>query len=227
MKPAKNAPRFVRQKLNNTKEKALKNAQRRSTESLGLNSAKSGHGPMPSIELFQLENSPASHAVRNRLTQLGLDFIAHNVPSGHALKHDQLVQAGGKDQVPFLIDHVSGIKMYESTAIIAYLEKTYGDPAKSLLGRIVRELDTRIRSRADEIAWTLVTPVLYAREFNDEILAALRTVKGSLGFLRERIETAVNARKPISRGTGSNKASNNGGHSPSTRATVLSVVDAA
>lgn len=80
----------------------------------------------PGIELFQKEECPFSHAVRQKLSDLGLDFIAHSVPDEDSLKHQKLVEAGGKDQVPFLADHKSGVKLYESDAIIAYLDQEYG-----------------------------------------------------------------------------------------------------
>ena len=80
----------------------------------------------PTLELFQKEECPFSHTVRQKLSDLGLDFVAHSIPDTQDLKHKELVNAGGKDQVPFLIDHKSGVKLYESEAIVSYLEKEYG-----------------------------------------------------------------------------------------------------
>lgn len=36
---------------------------------------------------------------------------------------EKLLELGGKTQVPFLVDTVSGVMMYESADIITYLEK--------------------------------------------------------------------------------------------------------
>lgn len=84
----------------------------------------------PKLELFQNEDCPYSHAVRERLSELGLDFISRSVSfeeDERAKKtHERLVQAGGQDQVPFLIDHTTGERMYESEDIIAYLDRKYG-----------------------------------------------------------------------------------------------------
>jgi glutathione S-transferase len=192
MKPMTSSPRFVRQTQENTKKKAFKNAQRRAAESLGIHNK--AHGPIPTIELFQKESCPFSHAVRNKLTQLGLDFVAHNVPADQPRKHEQLIQAGGKDQVPFLIDHSSGVKLYESQAILAYLDKAYGEPAKNVFGLLAKGLDRRIRSRADEIAWVLRAPILRARDLQLDMRNAINTLESSIDFLRDRIEAAVSSR---------------------------------
>lgn len=123
---------------------------------------------------------------------LGLDFVAHSVPDGQPLKHEQLVRAGGKDQVPFLIDHSSGIKLYESRAILAYLDKTYGEPEpKDRFGKLVHEINTRLRASADPIAWRLSSPLLRAQEFQHEAINALKSIESTVDFVRKRIETAV------------------------------------
>ena len=41
-------------------------------------------------------------------------------------KSSKLVELSGKMQVPYLVDPNTGIEMFESTDIIAYLEATYG-----------------------------------------------------------------------------------------------------
>jgi glutathione S-transferase len=226
MKATSTTPQFVKRNIQNTKQKAFKNAQRRASEAKGVNSSKSVHGAIPTMELFQREDCPSSHAVRNRLTKLGLDFVAHNVPDQNALKHEQLVQAGGKDEVPFLIDHTSGVKLYESAAIISYLDKAYGHPSVNLLGRAAKNLDLQIRNRADQIAWTLQKPLQNAREIQSQVNEALSTMRGSLEFLRDRIETAVKSprrEKPVSASSSTDKAARPRG----VRAHVTSATDAA
>ena len=40
-------------------------------------------------------------------------------------KVKKLIEIGGKSQVPFLVDTDKNIKMYESDAIIEYIQKNY------------------------------------------------------------------------------------------------------
>ena len=42
-------------------------------------------------------------------------------------RRDELVERGGRMMVPYLIDPNTGIEMYESNDIVAYLYATYGD----------------------------------------------------------------------------------------------------
>ncbi|RME60814.1 glutaredoxin [Candidatus Parcubacteria bacterium] len=80
------------------------------------------------IELYQFEQCPYSRKVREKLTELHLDWVARSAPKGSP-QRQKLIELGGKDQVPFLYDPEKGIKLYESDAIIAYLEKEYGNTA--------------------------------------------------------------------------------------------------
>lgn len=77
------------------------------------------------IELYQFEGCPFCRKVREKLTELQIDYICRNTPHGSP-RRQELVKIGGKDQVPLLVDKEKGIKMYESDAIVAYLEKEYG-----------------------------------------------------------------------------------------------------
>lgn len=140
---------------------------------------------MPFIELYQNEDSSGSHRVRKRLTELGLDFVAHVVPDDHPLKRKQLVQAGGLDQVPFLIDHRSGTKLYESGAILKYLDHEYGKEQKSAILRMAQRADRVVRSRADQLAWAIKRPLdrlIRLRQDADEIL---ETGRGTLRMVKE------------------------------------------
>src|SRR5262245_25147534 len=60
----------------------LTRASRRRAERRALERSQSAFEGVPSIELFQNEEDPHSHSVRERLSLLGLDFIAHTVSSG-------------------------------------------------------------------------------------------------------------------------------------------------
>ena len=83
------------------------------------------------LELYQAEGCPYSEKGREKLSELGLSYIAHNPRSddGETLNdqtHNELVAIGGEDQIPFLVDHQHGETMYESDDIIEYLEDHYG-----------------------------------------------------------------------------------------------------
>ena len=53
--------------------------------------------------------------------KLGVDLEERNIAKIEYL--DELMEKGGKRQVPFLIDEEKGISMYESDDIIKYLEE--------------------------------------------------------------------------------------------------------
>jgi glutaredoxin len=77
------------------------------------------------LELYQKEGCPFCQKVRRKLTELDLDYICRNVRDGGSKKEAMLKKLGGEVQVPFLIDTVKGVSMYESDDIVAYLEKNY------------------------------------------------------------------------------------------------------
>jgi glutathione S-transferase len=63
--------------------------------------------------------------VRETLTNLELPYLLHNVAKGSS-KRDAFVALAGKMMVPHLVDPNTGIAMFESADITAYLERTYG-----------------------------------------------------------------------------------------------------
>ena len=78
------------------------------------------------LELYQFEGCPYCGKVRQKMTDLHLDYICRNVPKDAVQKREEtLLKIGGKAQVPFLVDPEKDVKMYESDDIIAYLEENY------------------------------------------------------------------------------------------------------
>lgn len=83
------------------------------------------------LELYQAEGCPYSQTVRETLTDLGVSYVVHN-PRRHGgavrneQTHAELIELGGEDQIPFLVDHQRGVTMYESDGIVAYLREHYG-----------------------------------------------------------------------------------------------------
>ena len=105
--------------------------------------------PKKLLELWSFESSPYSRLVRERLTELAIPYVLHNVgkeqmadmgPATLRLqqmrsggryqpkkggKREKLLAKNGRVQVPYLEDPNTGIKLYESAAIVDYLEQTY------------------------------------------------------------------------------------------------------
>jgi glutathione S-transferase len=79
----------------------------------------------PRLELWQTEWCPASHRVRQRLTELGLTYVAHQVP----VERDdraQLEVATGQRSIPVL---VAGGEIVEGEqAIRSYLDGHFTEP---------------------------------------------------------------------------------------------------
>ena len=74
------------------------------------------------MELYQAEWCPHSHRVRQRLTELGLDFVAHQVPAEPG-DRERMRHAVGDDSIPVLVDdeHV----VHGDDDILAYLDERY------------------------------------------------------------------------------------------------------
>lgn len=47
--------------------------------------------------------------------------------SGDDTLRQELIEKGGKQQVPFLVDHERGISMYESADIVEYIKENYNN----------------------------------------------------------------------------------------------------
>ncbi|MFB6129626.1 MAG: glutathione S-transferase N-terminal domain-containing protein [Salinigranum sp.] len=86
------------------------------------------------LELYQFEGCPHCKKVRTKLSELGVSYVLHNPRLGNSDGHevtnqrtyDELVEMGGEDQVPYLVDSGRGTAMYESDDIVEYLETHYG-----------------------------------------------------------------------------------------------------
>jgi len=77
------------------------------------------------LTLYNMEGSPYCRKVREVLSELDLTSVVRNLPKGSP-KRAELVQRGGKMQVPYLVDPNTTREMYESEDIISYLQMQYG-----------------------------------------------------------------------------------------------------
>jgi glutathione S-transferase len=110
--------------------------------------ARSSHSPRQLPELWSFEGSPYSRLVRERLCELEIPYVLHNLGKEHWKEAGPAVRritpnpyrprkggkreafferTGGRVQVPYLEDPNTGVKLFESAAIIDYLEKTYAN----------------------------------------------------------------------------------------------------
>ena len=76
------------------------------------------------IILYVKTSCPYCAKVRIVAEELGVVFEERNIANTGVA--DELRLRGGKCQVPYLLDEKNGVGMYESSAIVDYLQKTYG-----------------------------------------------------------------------------------------------------
>ena len=84
--------------------------------------------PKAPLELWSFEASPYCRIVREALCELELPYVLHNVAKG-SRGREAFVARSGRMMVPYLADPNTGVGMFESADIVAYLDKTYGSPA--------------------------------------------------------------------------------------------------
>jgi glutathione S-transferase len=75
------------------------------------------------IELFQTEWCPASRRVRQRLTELGVDYVIRQVPADPA-KRTALEEATGATLVPVLLLD-DGTALVGEERILAYVDEHF------------------------------------------------------------------------------------------------------
>lgn len=81
--------------------------------------------PAKRLELWSFEASPYCAVARERLCELELPYLLHNVAK-KSPSRATFTARSGKMQVPWLSDPNTGKELFESEAIVDYLEQTYG-----------------------------------------------------------------------------------------------------
>ena len=76
------------------------------------------------LELYANAGCPYCIKTLKKLNELNLDFIwrSHDFMAG---ENSWGFKIGGKTQVPLLVDQQKGVTMYESDAIMQYLDENY------------------------------------------------------------------------------------------------------
>ncbi|MEZ5503761.1 MAG: glutathione S-transferase N-terminal domain-containing protein [Halioglobus sp.] len=92
----------------------------------GIQSSPAAIKPRQLLQLYDIENCPYCRLVREALTELDLDVEIYPCPKSGERFRPELVERGGKAQFPYLVDPDTGVEMYESLDIVAYLFETYG-----------------------------------------------------------------------------------------------------
>jgi glutathione S-transferase len=77
-------------------------------------------------ELYQAEWCPYSRRVRQRFTELGVSFVARQVPAERA-DREELRRKTGSDEIPALALEDGGVINEDADAIIAYLDDRYSE----------------------------------------------------------------------------------------------------
>jgi glutathione S-transferase len=177
--------------IDQARNSAFKRANRRISQPLGMKTSVDAQKHVPTMELFQREDCAQSHAVRKHLSSLGLDFIAHNVTASKPLKHKLLTEMGGKDEIPFIVDHTSGIKLYGASAIRGYLQTEYGAEPPTLLADVSQTIADRIKDQADRIAWAVTLPWERIGQLRTDAVGSFETLRGAFVAVKEAVQANV------------------------------------
>ena len=105
----------------------------------GMSVGRLGRRPDEPLALYEFESCPYCRKAREALTVLDLEAMIYPCPKGGPGYREELKRRSGKAQFPYLVDPDTGIEMYESLDIVAYLYETYGQrplPIKWRLGRL-------------------------------------------------------------------------------------------
>lgn len=89
------------------------------------NTARPSKAPGKPLHLWSFEPSPYCALVRERLSELELPYVLHNV-ARQSPSRDAFTAKSGRMMVPFLADPNTGREMFESADIVAYLTEEYG-----------------------------------------------------------------------------------------------------
>jgi glutathione S-transferase len=79
-------------------------------------------------ELYQAARCPHSHRVRQRFTELGVSFIARQVPADPG-DREELRRKTGSDQIPALVAEDGDVVGGDADEIISYLDRRYSERA--------------------------------------------------------------------------------------------------
>lgn len=88
--------------------------------------AKDSNPPPKPLVLWSAEGTPFGKLVREELNELQIAHVQISCPRGSANRQKMFDQTNGTFQIPYLEDPNNGVKLFESSAIVEYLQKMYG-----------------------------------------------------------------------------------------------------
>ena len=87
------------------------------------------NSPPPMLTLYYKETCPFCQRVLQMAENLGVEFELKDIEEDE--NATALIAAGGKRQVPFLVDSEKDVSMYESADIIDYIREHYAGSAST------------------------------------------------------------------------------------------------
>ncbi|RDI71567.1 glutathione S-transferase N-terminal domain-containing protein [Halopelagius longus] len=82
---------------------------------------------MSNLILYELEGCPYCAKVKNKLSELDLEYESKMVPRSHS-ERTEVEEVSGQTGVPVLVDEEHGVEgMPESDDIVEYLDETYAN----------------------------------------------------------------------------------------------------
>ena len=86
------------------------------------------------LELYQAEWCPHSRKVRMRLTELGVPFVARQVPVERA-EREEMRRATGSDEIPALVAEDGTPVTGHDHELVAWLDAHYPEPPEAEVHR--------------------------------------------------------------------------------------------
>ena len=151
-----------------------------------------GARPERLLELYEFEACPFCRKVREALSMLDLEALVHPCPKGGEKFRRFVVEEGGRRSFPYFVDPNTGVAMYESDDIVAYLFERYGEGrvpdslvpgVRTQLGAVLAGLP---RLGAGGFALPARAPEAPLRLFSFEASPASRRVRERLSSLELR-----------------------------------------
>ena len=147
------------------------------------------------LELYEFESCPHCRKVREALAVLDLDALIFPCPKGGPHFREEVKRRGGKAQFPYLVDPNTGVEMYESGDIVAYLFDRYGTGKRSPLWFSLGPVNTLSGGIAAAIRPTGWVCVIETHMRTEEAAQSLR-IRG-LTILPHRARVPVHARDSL------------------------------
>ncbi|CAN0928154.1 hypothetical protein LINGRAHAP2_LOCUS36297 [Linum grandiflorum] len=82
--------------------------------------------PLTKLELFSYENNPYARIVREALCELEIPYILQNVGAG-SRRAKFLLDEYGSQEVPYLVDPNTGVRIGDYKEMLKYLFQTYSE----------------------------------------------------------------------------------------------------